>query len=120
MVPASGHTENKVVNVTLTGGLIGYWGSSPKRRLQRALTRHNEQGWRFVHVIPAESGNFLLALLRALISLVTLGIYVPMNGFYLFLERAPEHAPAEPVCPGCGGKVDAADAFCLHCGQKLK
>lgn len=118
--PNIARAQSKVVNLTLTGGLVGYLWSSPRKRLQQELDRQNKEGWHLAYILNAQSGNLFLMILRWLIQLVTLGIYVPLNGYYLIMERTVDHVPATPGCPQCGGSVEAADRFCQHCGHKLK
>jgi len=81
---------NKVVNVTLTGGLIGMFGSSPQNRLNKIIKKENANGWRVVQVIPADSGNIFLALFRLLLLIITLFLYTTSNGYYVIMERVPD------------------------------
>jgi hypothetical protein len=78
---------NKVLNVTLSGGIIGLLSDSPKNKLNRAIKKENFKGWRVVQIIPAASGNLFLMILRFLILVVTLFLYTPSNGFYVIMER---------------------------------
>ncbi|MBK9537483.1 MAG: zinc-ribbon domain-containing protein [Flavobacteriales bacterium] len=117
---------NKVINVTLTGGIIGYLGVAPRKRLESAIQKQNADGWRVVQVIPADSGNVFLLLLRILILVFTLFLYTPMNGYYVIMERASAASPvsagpaAVPRCSSCGTPSQPEDAFCQNCGNKLK
>lgn len=79
---------NKVVNVTVTGGIIGLFVSSPQNSLSGRIKMENANGWRVIQVIPAESGNIFLAIYKLLILIVTLFLYSPANGFYVIMERS--------------------------------
>lgn len=84
----SGQTQlNKVVNVTLTGGIIGMLGSSPQNALNNRIKKENANGWRVLQVIPADSGNIFLAILRIIILCLTIFLYTTANGYYVILER---------------------------------
>jgi len=78
---------NKVVNVTLIGGIIGLLGSSPQNSLNNRIKKENANGWRVVQVIPADSGNIFLAILRLIILCLTLFFYTTANGYYVIMER---------------------------------
>ena len=78
---------NKVVNVTLTGGILGLLAASPQNSLNSVISQENTNGWRVIQVIPAESGNLFLFLLRLMILVLTLFLYTPANGYYLILEK---------------------------------
>jgi hypothetical protein len=78
---------NKVVNVTLTGGIIGLVGDSPQNSLNRRISKENKNGWRVIQVIPSSSGNLLLILLRLLLLVVTLFFYTTANGYYVIMEK---------------------------------
>lgn len=78
---------NKVVNVTLTGGIIGLLADSPQNSLNNRIKKENENGWRVIQVIPADSGNIFLTILRLLILVFTLFTFTTANGYYIIMER---------------------------------
>ena len=78
---------NKIINITLHGGIIGYFTSSPKRRLTNAINDANAGGWKVRQVIPADSGNVFLFLLRLILLCITLGLFTTANGYYVILEQ---------------------------------
>lgn len=79
--------KNKLVNVTLTGGIIGFFMASPQYSLNNAIRRENANGWRVIQVIPAASGNIFLFLMRIVILILTFFLYTPVNGYYIILEK---------------------------------
>lgn len=81
--------NNKVVNVTLIGGLIGLFGSSPQNRLNSRIKKENANGWRVVQIIPSDSGNIFLTIFRLLLLIITLFLYTTSNGYYVIMERVP-------------------------------
>lgn len=79
--------RNKVVNVTLTGGLIGLFGASPQNSLNNRIKKENANGWRVIQVIPADSGNIFLTIFRLLLLVITLFLFTTANGYYVIMER---------------------------------
>ncbi|HQW05441.1 MAG: hypothetical protein IPH05_06275 [Flavobacteriales bacterium] len=117
---------NKVVVVTLSGGLIGILIDSPARALRRTIAEHNAAGWKVAQVIPSETGNVLMFIGRLLLLVCTLFLFTSTNGYYIIFERIGTATGADivpgaatPHCSRCGGVVEAVDAFCEHCGNKL-
>jgi len=78
---------NKVVNVTLVGGIIGLIGVRPNNALNSRIKKENANGWRVIQIIPSSSGNLLLSILRILLLIVTLFLYTTADGYYVIMER---------------------------------
>lgn len=78
---------NKIVNVPLSGGLIGTIGSSPKYRLSLEIQAANKHGWNVIQIISASSGSALYTVLRILILILTLSLYTIEPGYYIILEK---------------------------------
>ena len=85
--PVDADQTNKVVNVTLNGGIIGLFSSSPQRKLNEAIKRENANGWRVVQIIPADSGNLFLLIYRLLLLTITLLLFTTANGYYIIMEK---------------------------------
>jgi hypothetical protein len=85
--PIEADQTNKVVNVALTGGIIGLFSSSPQRKLNEAIKRENANGWRVVQIIPADSGNLFLIIYRLLLLTITLFLFTTANGYYVIMEK---------------------------------
>ena len=79
--------QNKIINVALTGGIIGFLVSSPQQRLNAKIKEVNAEGWRVVRIIPSSSGNLLLFLGRLFLLCITLFLYTTKNGFYVVIEK---------------------------------
>jgi hypothetical protein len=86
-ISTSADQTNKVVNVTLTGGLIGLFGASPQNSLNSRIKKENANGWRVIQVIPADSGNIFLTIFRLLLLIITLFLFTTANGYYVIMER---------------------------------
>lgn len=117
---------NKVINITLFGGLVGLLAESPHLALRKAINGANSDGWKVVQVVPAASGSFIYAFLQTIVLLLTLLIFTFKPGYYVVLERASGSEPRAPQvdptlrCPKCSRKVTVDDSFCEGCGTKLK
>ena len=85
--PVSADQTNKVINVTLTGGIIGLFISSPQSSLNNRIKNENANGWRVVQIIPADSGNIFLIIFRLLLLVLTLCLYTTTNGYYVIMEK---------------------------------
>ncbi len=79
--------HNKIVNVTLNGGIIGMLASSPQSKLNDRIRLENQKGWKVIQIIPADSGNIFLLIFRLLLLMITFTLFTTANGYYLILER---------------------------------
>jgi hypothetical protein len=122
-------TMNKIVNVTLTGGIIGLLSASPQNSLNDIIKKENDNGWIVIQVIPAASGNIFLFIFRLLILILTLFLYTPVDGYYVIMEKNKfgENIGAKTSsldnknnCSKCGNSFKEEDIFCQNCGNKLK
>tara|TARA_B100001059_G_C17490969_1_gene406316 strand:- start:70 stop:315 length:246 start_codon:yes stop_codon:yes gene_type:complete len=78
---------NKVVNVNLTGGIIGLLGDSPKNKLNKVVEEESNNGYRVIQIIPAARANLLLSLLRSILLVITLFFYTKSEGYYIIFEK---------------------------------
>jgi len=79
--------KNKVINVSLKGGIIGFLTDSPQNSLNRRIKAENAKGWKVVQIIPASSGNLFLLILRLFLLIITLLLYTTSNGYYIIMEK---------------------------------
>lgn len=80
-------TENLIVRVALSGGLIGLLFTNPSRALQNVIDEHNKAGWRVHQILPHSTRNIFMMLLSLLVLVVTLGIWTFGAGYIILLER---------------------------------
>ena len=78
---------NKVINVSLNGGIIGLLSESPQRKLNSRIKKENINGWKVTQIIQADSGNIFLAIFRLLLLIITLFLFTTVNGYYIILEK---------------------------------
>jgi hypothetical protein len=61
--------------------------TNPRKALDQAVQRANQQGWRVRQVIADSNANLIESLLRSIILIVTLLLWTPANGYFVVLER---------------------------------
>jgi hypothetical protein len=81
---------NKVINVRMTGGIIGALALSPMRRLDAKIAAANAEGWNVRQVMPSDSGNLFLLIWRIILLCITLFLFTIANGYYIVLEKEVE------------------------------
>lgn len=125
---SSNHT-NKIINVTLTGGILGLLADSPQNSLNAKIQMENANGWRVIQVIPADSGNLFLTIFRFILLVCTLFLYTTANGYYVVMEKVQTEKQFDTdflsvkdlKCSKCGKEFSSnmKGSFCDECGNKL-
>jgi hypothetical protein len=78
---------NKVERIALMGGLIGALLTNPRKALEKAITRANEEGWNCRQILPHTTTNLFMRILMALCLVCTLGLWTFGAGYLLLLEK---------------------------------
>lgn len=78
---------NKVINMSLAGGLIGLMTTNPRRSLDNLIDKHNQDGWNLVQVIPSEDRNIIMFILKLIVLICTIGLYTFGSGYLLIMEK---------------------------------
>lgn len=81
---------NKVSRVSLKGGLLGLFANDPHRTLSAAIAKENRDGWKVIQVIPDDTGNIFIMVVRFVILIITVFLYTPANGYWVIMERVPK------------------------------
>lgn len=120
---------NKVVNVTLSGGIIGLLADSPQSSLNAKIKDENAKGWKVIQVIPADSGNLFLSIFRFVLLVCTFLLYTTANGYYVVMERSVDgvitddeiQSGDKQYCSKCGKEFSSSmkGGFCQECGNIL-
>ena len=79
--------ENKVVRVSLSGGLIGLIFTNPSKALNDCIAKYNKEGWRFVFKIHRSQRNALVLLWQYAILVATIGLWTFDAGYLVTFER---------------------------------
>ena len=78
---------NKVVRLSLSGGLIGLLTTNPRRALDNRIDKENQEGWNAVYILPHHDTNLFAALLRILVLFLTLFLWTWGAGYLILFER---------------------------------
>lgn len=78
---------NKVIRISLSGGLVGLVTTNPRRALDSAIDKANQDGYHCHQIVPHSSRNLLVILLQILVLLLTLGLWTWGAGYILLLEK---------------------------------
>ena len=77
---------NKIVRVSLSGGLIGALGTNPRYVLEHVIEKHNAAGWNCHQIYPHTTRNLFIMLLQVLILIMTVGLWTFGAGYLLLFE----------------------------------
>ena len=78
---------NKVVRVSLSGGLIGLLTTNPRRALDNMIDKHNQEGWNAVYFSNHTDTNLLVTFLRLMVLICTGGLWTWGAGYLVLFER---------------------------------
>ena len=79
--------KNKVVRVDLTGGFIGAFSTNPRKALEEAIDKGNNDGFNAIYIMPHSTTNAFIFLLQILLLLCTLGLYTWGGGYMILFEK---------------------------------
>jgi len=80
---------NKIICISLSGGLIGMLTTNPRKALEDSIDSNNKDGWNAIYFSEHKTSNLFITLLQLLVLIVTLGIwafgakYMILLKFYL-------------------------------------
>ena len=83
---------NKVVRVSLSGGLIGAIFTNPRRALINTIAEHNKYGWNCHQIIPHSTVNLFVKVLQILVLFCTFGLWTWGAGYILLFEKKIEES----------------------------
>lgn len=78
---------NKVVRISLSGGIIGWLTTNPRRALDNRIDQENQQGWNAVYFQNHSDTNLAVAVARAIVLLCTLFLWTWGAGYLILFER---------------------------------
>lgn len=79
--------ENKIVRISLGGGLIGLLTTNPRKALDDVIKAQNDMGYRCTYFYPNHAPNLLLRLLQIIVLICTLGLWTWGAGYLVLLEK---------------------------------
>jgi hypothetical protein len=78
---------NRVLRVTLMGGLLGALFTNPRKALEAEILAANQQGWNAIHIQAHRTTNLFVLLLQIVVLILTLGLWTWGAGYLVLLER---------------------------------
>lgn len=78
---------NKVVRIALSGGIIGWLTTNPRRALDERIDRENQAGWNAVYILPHTDTNLAAQVARLLVLGLTLFLWTWGAGYLILFER---------------------------------
>lgn len=79
--------RNKVIRISLSGGIIGMLTTNPRKALEDAIDKANQDGWSATQVESHRTTNVLIFFLQLLVLLCTLGLWTWGGGYLVLMER---------------------------------
>jgi hypothetical protein len=79
--------KNKVVRISLMGGLIGALTTNPRKALEDAIDKENNEGWNAIHIEPHSTANLLVWVLQLVVLVCTLGLWTWGGGYMVLFEK---------------------------------
>ena len=79
--------KNKVVRISLSGGIIGMLFTNPRKALDDAIETGNEEGWNAIYFSEHKTSNLLIMLLQTIVLLVTLFLWTFGAGYMILFEK---------------------------------
>ena len=80
--------ENKIVRISLSGGIIGLLTTNPRKALEDVIKAQNDMGYRCTYFLPNHAPNLLLRLMQLAVLICTLGLWTWGAGYLILLEKA--------------------------------
>lgn len=78
---------NKVVRLSLAGGIIGWLTTNPRRALDQRIDKENQEGWNAIYVLPHHDTNLVAAIARMVVLVCTLFLWTWGAGYLILFER---------------------------------
>ena len=79
--------NNKIVRISLMGGLIGAITTNPRKALERAIDKANQEGWNAIHIESHRTTNLFIFLLQLIVLVITFGLFTWGGAYLVLLEK---------------------------------
>ena len=78
---------NKVVRISLSGGIIGMLTTNPRKALDEVIDKHNQDGWNAVYFQEHKTSNLFVWLLQLVVLFLTLLLWTFGAGYMVLFEK---------------------------------
>jgi hypothetical protein len=82
---------NKVVRIALSGGIIGWLTTKPRRALDAVIDKHNQDGSNAIYFAEHRTTNIFVAILQYLVLFLTLFLWTFGAGYMILFEKEKAH-----------------------------
>lgn len=79
--------DNKIVRISLSGGIIGLLSTNPAKTLENVVQGHNAEGYRCLQITPHRTHNALVFLLQLVVLVCTIGLWTWGGGYLILMEK---------------------------------
>jgi hypothetical protein len=79
--------KNKVVRISLMGGILGLILTNPRRALDTCVKHHNVEGWKCIFILNHSQNNILVLLLQIATLIATCGLWSWGGGYLVTFEK---------------------------------
>jgi hypothetical protein len=79
--------RNKVIRLSLNGGIIGLLTTNPRKALDDAIDKANQDGWNAIQIQPHKTSNLLILLLQIITLFLTIFLWTWGSGYLVLMER---------------------------------
>jgi len=78
---------NKIVRISLSGGIIGAIFTNPRKALDDILLKNNRDGWNAHQIMSHKSSNEFILLIQIIVLIMTLGLWTWGSGYFILFEK---------------------------------
>lgn len=79
--------KNRVIRISLMGGLLGALFTNPRQALDDELEVANNGGWNAIHIETHNTANLFIWAVQILVLLMTFGLWTWGAGYLVLLEK---------------------------------
>ena len=79
--------KNKVVRISLSGGIIGMLTTNPRKALDEAIESGNQDGWSAIYFSEHKTSNILIMMVQILVLVLTLFLWTFGAGYMILMEK---------------------------------
>ena len=78
---------NKIVRISLAGGIIGMLTTNPRKALEDAINSNNKDGWNAIYFSEHKTSNYFITLLQLFVLALTLFLWTFGAGYMILFEK---------------------------------
>lgn len=79
--------RNKIVRISLSGGIIGLLFTNPRKALDDAIDKANQDDWNAIYFSPHKTSNLFVHVFQLTVLLLTLGFWTFGAGYMILFEK---------------------------------